>query len=299
MYNTFMNYYYIGIMSGTSLDGVDVALCKIDDGSCHLEYSYYLPFDTELKEEVHELIVKATTIKKVGELDHKLALLFAKAVNALLQRENLTSADVCAIGLHGQTVWHEPQGEFPFSLQLGNASVVAVETGIDVVSDFRSKDVAVGGQGAPLAPAFHKFLFSHIEGCAVVNIGGMANISVFEPELIGYDTGCGNVLMDLWIKEHKNLLVLLVEKNSLKSQEVLRATFMNQAYIGRLNAQFIAILVTKGQKRSYPIEMLYTFTYPSLFFLDSHELFIHEPIRGNINSKTVKSALKEINNTHK
>ena len=101
------------------------------------------------------------------------------------------------------------------------------------------------------------------------------------------------------LKEHKNLLVLLIEKNSLESQEVLRTTFMNQAYISRLNREFIAILVTKGQKKSYPIEMLYTFTYPSLFFLDSHELFVHEPIRGNINPKRVKSALKEINNTHK
>lgn len=101
------------------------------------------------------------------------------------------------------------------------------------------------------------------------------------------------------LKEHKHLLVLLIEKNSLISTELLRTTFMNQPYIKRLNAEFIAILVTKGQKKSYPIEMLYTFTYPSLFFLNSDELFLHEPIRGNINPKTVKSTLKEINSTHK
>jgi len=90
-------------------------------------------------------------------------------------------------------------------MQLGNASVLAVETGIDVVSDFRSKDVALGGQGAPFAPAFHSFIFSHLKNSAVLNIGGMANISVFEPELIGYDTGCGNVLLDMWVSEHKNV----------------------------------------------------------------------------------------------
>jgi anhydro-N-acetylmuramic acid kinase len=119
----------------------------------------------------------------------------------LLKQEGLRADDIEAIGSHGQTLWHEPNGEFPFSMQLGNPSVLAVETGIMVVADFRSKDVASGGQGAPFAPAFHKELFGNIEGCAVVNIGGMANISVFSSTLIGYDTGCGNVLMDLWVLE--------------------------------------------------------------------------------------------------
>jgi hypothetical protein len=101
------------------------------------------------------------------------------------------------------------------------------------------------------------------------------------------------------LQEHKNLLVLLIEKDASNSTELLRSTFMNQPYINTIKSQFIAILVIKGQKESYPIEMLYTFTYPSLFFLNSQELFIHDPIRGNINPKSIKSALKEINNTHK
>ena len=192
-------------MSGTSLDGVDVVLCSIDKESCVLEDSHYMDFDLELKEEILNVINGTTSIKAIGELDCKLAYFFAKAVKELLEKSECEAKDIVAIGSHGQTLWHEPHGEFPFSLQLGNASVLAVETGIDVVSDFRSKDVALGGQGAPLAPTFHNFLFSHLKECAVLNIGGMANISILGENLIGYDTGCGNVLMDLWINEHQGL----------------------------------------------------------------------------------------------
>jgi anhydro-N-acetylmuramic acid kinase len=196
---------YIGIMSGTSLDGIDVALCSIDEHSCLLEASLFMPFDNSLKEDILSIIDTSTTVKQIGEIDHRLAHAFAKGVNALLKKENLQARDIIAIGSHGQTLWHEPNGEYPFSMQLGNPSVLAVETAIDVVADFRAKDIAMGGQGAPFAPAFHQFLFSDIKSCAVLNIGGMANITVFEPELIGYDVGCGNVLMDMWVLEHKNL----------------------------------------------------------------------------------------------
>jgi len=193
------------MMSGTSLDGVDVALCQIDNHKCFLEASYNVPFDETLKQEILLAINSNTTLKKIGEIDYKLALMFAQAVKTLLKSSNLTASEIVAIGSHGQTLWHEPLGEFPFSMQLGNASVLAVETGIDVIADFRSKDLAYGGQGAPFAPAFHSFLFSHLPACAVLNLGGMANISILGKELIGYDTGCGNVLMDLWINEQQNL----------------------------------------------------------------------------------------------
>ena len=196
---------YIGIMSGTSLDGVDVALCEITEESCLLEASFFMPFDNAFKDEILLVIAGTTTLKQMGEIDHKLALFFAKAVNALLANENLSPKDIRAIGSHGQTLWHDPNGEYPFSMQLGDPSLLAVQTGIDVVADFRAKDVAMGGQGAPFAPAFHQFLFANIKKCAVLNIGGMANITVLEPQLIGYDTGCGNVLMDLWIQEKRAL----------------------------------------------------------------------------------------------
>ncbi|CAA6821428.1 MAG: Anhydro-N-acetylmuramic acid kinase (EC [uncultured Sulfurovum sp.] len=223
---------YIGIMSGTSLDGVDVALCEIDDEVCLLKASYYLEFDLDLKEEVLRVINGTTTIQEIGTVDCKLAYLFARAVNELLENSNYKKEEIRAIGSHGQTLWHEPHGKFPFSLQLGNPSVLAVETGIDVVADFRSKDVALGGQGAPFAPAFHNFLFSHLKNCAVLNIGGMANISILGDKLLGYDTGCGNVLMDLWIKEHQNVAY---DKDGAwaKSGEVnqeLLSNFLNDEY---------------------------------------------------------------------
>ena len=111
---------------------------------------------------------------------------------------------ITAIGLHGQTLWHEPNSDYPFSMQLGNPNIITAQTGVSVVSDFRRKDIALGGQGAPFAPAFHHFLFSKLdENIAVLNIGGMANLTVIGDKLIGYDTGCGNVLMDMWAFECK------------------------------------------------------------------------------------------------
>jgi len=195
---------YIGLMSGTSLDGVDVALCRINKEHCSLVSSSFMAFPIALKKEILLVINGTTTLKQVGEIDSKLALFFAEAVNNFLDNSDFRGNQIKAIGSHGQTLWHEPNGAYPFSMQLGNASLLAVKTGIDVVADFRAKDVALGGQGAPFAPAFHQFLFSSIKQGAVLNIGGMANITILGEEPIGYDTGCGNVLMDLWIDEHQN-----------------------------------------------------------------------------------------------
>ena len=197
---------YIGLMSGTSMDGVDVALCEVDASHCRLVTPFEYPFAEELKEELLQMINGSTTLKAVGEINHRLGLLFAEAVNALLEQEQIEAARVRAIGLHGQTLWHNPRGAYPFSMQLGDASIIAAQTHIDVVSDFRSKDIALGGEGAPFAPVFHQFLFHHMtKHIGVLNIGGIANLSVLQEPLIGFDTGPGNVLMDLWIQKHHNL----------------------------------------------------------------------------------------------
>ncbi|MGB6019990.1 MAG: anhydro-N-acetylmuramic acid kinase [Sulfurimonadaceae bacterium] len=197
---------YIGIMSGTSMDGVDVALCTINANRCKLVCALEYPFDPQLKEEILLMINSETTLKQVGELNHRLGTLFGKAVNALLEQEKIDSNRVKAIGSHGQTLWHAPSAKHPFSMQLGDASIIATMTGIDVVSDFRSKDIALGGEGAPFAPVFHQFLFhSSDKKRGVLNIGGMANITVLGDELIGFDTGPGNVLMDLWVHKHQEL----------------------------------------------------------------------------------------------
>ena len=197
---------YIGIMSGTSMDSVDVALCTIDTKRCKLVAALDYPFDLQLKEEILLMINGETTLKQVGTLDQRLGLLFSDAVNALLEREKIKPSSVKAIGSHGQTLWHNPEGEHPFSLQLGDASLIAARTGIDVVSDFRSKDIALGGQGAPFAPVFHQFLFDEPgKKIGVLNIGGMANLSILGEKLIGFDTGPGNALMDLWVHKHQEV----------------------------------------------------------------------------------------------
>jgi anhydro-N-acetylmuramic acid kinase len=199
---------YIGIMSGTSLDGVDIVLCEIDAEHCDLLASLEYPIPLELKTDILTMIEGKSTLAAFGQIDHRLGLLFTQAVGALLIRENMDASSISAIGSHGQTLWHDPEAPYPFSMQLGDPNIITVKTGIPVVADFRRKDVALGGQGAPFAPAFHAFLFGGSEASvSIVNIGGMANITVIadtvNEKLIGYDTGCGNVLLDLWISEHK------------------------------------------------------------------------------------------------
>ena len=200
-----MSAYYIGVMSGTSLDGVDVVLCEITTTTCKLHTAYEHPFAPELKAAILHTIANPTTLQDIGILNHRLGHLFADAITTLLARSPVSTKEIRAIGLHGQTLWHEPHGNYPFSMQLGDATIVAVETGIDVVCDFRSTDVALGGQGAPFAPAFHQFMFHKVSpSTCIVNIGGMANITVLGEPLLGYDTGPGNVLMDLWIAQHRH-----------------------------------------------------------------------------------------------
>ena len=197
--------FYIGIMSGTSMDGIDVALCEIDENNCRcIAYKEYA-FGNHLKALALHLISHPSMLEEVGRLDVMLAEDYAKAVNHLLEEHDLLSKDIRAIGSHGQTLWHQPEGRYPFSMQLGNPSLLATLTGINVVADFRAKDIANGGQGAPFAPAFHQFIFSDLERSAVLNIGGMANLTILGDTLLGYDTGCGNVLMDMWISEKKDV----------------------------------------------------------------------------------------------
>ncbi len=201
-----MSELYIGVMSGTSLDGIDIALCEIDSLGCRLISAKEYSFDKELKAKVLSMIENQVTLKEVGELDIRLGKLFSDKINTFIKEKNINSSTITAIGLHGQTLWHEPNSEYPFSMQLGNANIVTTRTNISVVSDFRGKDVALGGQGAPFAPAFHQFVFGTLEKkVAVLNIGGIANISILGDKTIGYDIGSGNVLVDMWISQCKNL----------------------------------------------------------------------------------------------
>lgn len=142
---------YIGVMSGTSLDGVDVVLAAIDENMVAQQASLSWPIPVELKQAVLDICRgQQLTLSQFGQLDTRLGILFADAVNGLLAQENLQPQDIVAIGCHGQTVWHEPQGPAPHTLQIGDNNQIVARTGITVVGDFRRRDIALGGQGAPL-----------------------------------------------------------------------------------------------------------------------------------------------------
>ena len=196
-------------MSGTSMDAVDCALVSFENDETKLiDYAQY-PLDDELKINVRSVNAR-TPVEKVDQLDLQLGHLFANATNALVKKANINPKAIAAIGSHGQTVLHEPNAPKPFSLQIGKAEIIANETGILTVADFRNMDIAVGGQGAPLAPAFHQFQFRHAhKNRIILNIGGMANITVLPADknlaVTGFDTGPGNALMDDWARQHLNV----------------------------------------------------------------------------------------------
>ncbi|WP_435945250.1 anhydro-N-acetylmuramic acid kinase [Dryocola sp. BD586] len=198
---------YIGVMSGTSLDGIDVVLAAIDEHLVVQLASYTHPIPLDLKNAVLAICQgQQLTLSQLGQLDNRLGKLFAQAVQIIMQQQSLTRADVTAIGCHGQTVWHEPQGCAPHTLQIGDNNQIVALTGVTVVGDFRRRDMALGGQGAPLVPAFHHALLAHpTERRMVLNIGGIANLSLLIPgqPVKGYDTGPGNMLMDAWIWRQK------------------------------------------------------------------------------------------------
>jgi len=200
--------FYIGSISGTSLDGIDVALVCFEDGKLSVVDAICSPIPASLQRELTLLCSPgANEIYRCGQADVQLGKSIALAVNELIGRSSLSNHNISAIGSHGQTIRHHPELTEAFSLQIGNASVIAELTGITTVSDFRMADIACGGQGAPLVPAFHQYAFSDINQTRlVINLGGISNISVISPsqqgKVHGYDIGPANTLMDRWIERH-------------------------------------------------------------------------------------------------
>jgi anhydro-N-acetylmuramic acid kinase len=195
---------FVGIMSGTSADGVDAILMQFGPRSPRLLGTHYQAFSTDLRRRILALQSPATNeLHEAAMVGNELARLYALAVKQLLQDATLQSEAVHAIGCHGQTVRHRP--DLGYTLQLVNGALLAELTGIAVVCDFRSRDVAAGGQGAPLVPAFHESAFASQETHRVIaNIGGIANITDLPVQgtVRGFDTGPGNVLLDLWSEKH-------------------------------------------------------------------------------------------------
>ena len=198
--------HFIGLMSGTSADAIDAALVGFEsDGTAQLICTHTLELPADLKTRIIAAQTRAdTTIRDVCEQDVALSLLYAAAVETLIEKANVPASKIEAIGNHGQTLLHAPEADHPFTLQIGDNHRLAELLGITVVGDFRRRDIAAGGQGAPLVPAFHRTLVSQTETAAFLNVGGIANVSFIAPDRVsGFDTGPGNTLSDAWIRKHQ------------------------------------------------------------------------------------------------
>lgn len=199
---------YIGLMSGTSADGVDAVLVDLEAKTPKILAKKHLPYPPALQTELLSLpLKKAIPLSTLGQLDRQLAKVMAAATNGLLEKHPTNPSDVRAIGSHGHTLFHAPNLSPATTIQIGDPNTIASLTGIPTVADFRRKDIANGGQGAPFAPIFHQHFF-HQPGQTqiIINLGGIANISLLQEngEVLGFDTGPGNGLLDAWIQKCKN-----------------------------------------------------------------------------------------------
>lgn len=199
---------YIGLISGTSADGIDAALVHFEQDKPKLLHALTHPWPHKLRTQILRVAQGEAKLDldEFGRLDVAIGMTFAATVEALLSQRGVSAVAVRAIGSHGQTIRHRPSGPHPFTLQIGNPSVLAERACIDVVADFRSADVAAGGQGAPLLPAVHAMLLERPGHSRVVlNLGGIANITVLQADgkVFGFDTGPANGLMDAWCLRHR------------------------------------------------------------------------------------------------
>ncbi|KQR12755.1 MULTISPECIES: anhydro-N-acetylmuramic acid kinase [Xanthomonas] len=202
---------YLGLMSGTSADGIDAALVRFADDRhcrCELVAGMTVPWAPQLRETLVALGQGAETIAidALGQLDAQVGLAFADAANQLIDTCGIARQHIRAIGSHGQTIRHRPTGDPAFTWQIGDASRIAEHTGITTAADFRRRDVAAGGQGAPLMPAFHlAMLGAGDEDRAVLNLGGIGNLTLIPRDgtVLGFDTGPANALLDSWCLHHR------------------------------------------------------------------------------------------------
>jgi len=217
------------------MDGIDAALVSFGDHVCNVITTLAASYPDDLR---NELLAAARvpaecTIDKIGQLDHWVGECFRDAALRLIDKAKVETASIAAIGSHGQTIRHQPRAARPFSMQIGDANVIASGTGVTTVADFRRRDIAVGGEGAPLTPAFHRWLFSDkAKNRAVLNIGGIANVTMLgtaPTTVIGFDTGPGNTLLDGWIRNN-------LEMPFDEGGEWARGGSINEALLARMLA---------------------------------------------------------------
>lgn len=278
---------YIGLMSGTSMDGIDAALVDFSQTQPQLisTHSHAWP------DAIQTALIQARDIPddqldSLTELDSQTAEIFADACSELLKNASITADSIIAIGNHGQTIRHRPDIDEPFSLQIGNAKKLSKLTQIEVISDFRTADIKAGGQGAPLAPAFHQAVFfSPIKNRVVVNIGGISNITVLPKDatekVTGFDCGPGNTLMDAWVAKHKQ------EKYDANGQ---------LAASGKTNVMLLAKLLMDDYFQLAPPKST-GFEYFKLEWLGKYleESFTAENVQSTLCDLTATSIIRSIN----
>lgn len=269
---------YIGLMSGTSLDGIDAVLAKIEaSGETSLLDSASIAFSPELRKALLDLQTPGPNeIHRENQAANALAVAYADAVKQLLSEAKLSSADISAIGAHGQTIRHQADlaHHLAYTHQTLNPALLAELTGIDVIADFRSRDLAAGGHGAPLVPAFHAQQFAIDKNIAVLNLGGIANLTLLpkDGEVKGFDCGPGNMLMDAWIADQQGHA--FDDNGTWASQGKV-----NQALLSRmLTDSFFAKAPPKSTGRD-----------------DFHLEWLHQQIGSdNINAEDVQATLLQL-----
>lgn len=234
---------YIGLISGTSLDGIDAVLVRFNKHQPEVLASHCQPVSDSLKNAIRALIHPGEDeLNRMSSLDVQLGNLFADCVNELLKQSKHKANTITAIGSHGQTIRHLPKAENPATLQIADPNIIAEKTGITTVADFRRRDMAAGGEGAPLVPAFHEQFFrSDKNNRVIINLGGIANITVIPSDknkpVTGFDTGTANTFMNYWMQQHKNKSY---DENG------------NWAKTGKVNQDFLKQLMSDGYFKLAP-----------------------------------------------
>ena len=281
-----MEQFYIGIMSGNSLDAVDLVLATFPEENIkvHAAKSYNIPLS--LKQKVLSL-TSSSPLSDMLELDYSFAKLFANSVNSFIAGVGISKEQIIAIGSHGQTILHGPKYKYPHSHQLGDPNIIAVDTSITTVADFRRKDIALGGQGAPLAPLFHKFIFKQLgKDTVVVNIGGIANITYLDKNAdikAGFDTGPGNILLDMCASRYFNQTF---DINGLIARE---GKCIDQLLDAMLQDDYFLAPYPKSTGRDYF----------NSYWLEKYDLAVYEPddvicTLTHLTAKSIADSIKKV-----
>lgn len=281
--------FYIGLMSGTSVDGIDAALVRFESEQPTVLETICLPLPANLKDEIKSLISPSDNeINRLMALDVQLGILFSNAVNEVINKAKIKKVDIVAIGSHGQTLRHYPMAKHPSTLQIADPNIIAETTGITTVADFRRRDIAVGGQGAPLVPAFHEQIFrDENKNRVILNLGGIANITILPTDenipATGFDTGPANTLMNYWVQQQQN-------KNYDEGGKWAASGTVNEDFLKELlNDDYFKLLPPKSTGTEYFNPVWLTKKLSAFPFLSAEDVQASLTV---LTATTVKDAIK-------